>query len=309
MKVGINISHNTSVCVYDKGKITHLWNEDRFRENKDFAPSADERTHGFRSFENLKLPVKQICFSSFGRTKFEDCSDQTIINNICEQLDCYNYKFNIKHHHLHHAICANYFAKFDEALAIVVDGGGASIFSEYQEYESIFYIKKKKIKKLYQKLSNSRWVAKHDLDKNINVPVITMKRKGVDYELTSQELAGNLFAIDSMLCGFKATHAGKLMGLASYYKKKNKYKLDSEKIKIAHDRQEENFNRSCELIDKALKYKKCKNILLSGGVAMNCVNNFRLTEKYSKLNFFVDPLPMDNGTAIGSVVYHNEYTK
>jgi len=229
MKLGINISHNPSVCVYKKNKIIHLWNEDRYKENKDFFPSYDENTHVFKSFYNLNSKVKEICFASYGRNKLEEYSDEDIIHNMCIQLNCTNYKFNSKHHHLYHATCANYFAKFDEALAIIVDGGGASIIDVYQEYESIFYIKNKTIKKLYQKLSNAKWIAKHRLDKNKNVPILKIKKDSVDYEITSQELAGDLFGIDSLLCGFKENEAGKLMGLASYYNKKNKYKLDKKR--------------------------------------------------------------------------------
>ena len=42
---------------------------------------------------------------------------------------------------------------------------------------------------------------------------------------------------------------------------------------------------------------------------MNCLNNFKLVKKYPKLNFFVDPIAHDGGTAIGAALYYENYKK
>ena len=69
--------------------------------------------------------------------------------------------------------------------------------------------------------------------------------------------------------------AGKLMGLSSYGNingdrpedKAKKLQIETEKETIL-------------LIEKALSYSKTKNIILSGGYALNCLNNF----KYKRCN-------------------------
>jgi len=95
------------------------------------------------------------------------------------------------------------------------------------------------------------------------------------------------------------------MGLSSYAYTDKKYSLDYNKVQIAKEAQEKTFIATCNLIDK-LK-DKTNNILLSGGYFLNCSNNFKYVKKYSKLNFFVDPIPHDAGTAIGAVVYYDKY--
>ena len=93
------------------------------------------------------------------------------------------------------------------------------------------------------------------------------------------------------------------MGLSSYAHDANKYPLDYTKVKIAKEVQEKTFHDTCRLIEKA----KSKNIIMSGGYFLNCSNNFKYVEKYPDLNFFVDPIPHDAGTAIGAAIYYDRY--
>ena len=46
----------------------------------------------------------------------------------------------------------------------------------------------------------------------------------------------------------------------------------------------------------------CKNILLSGGYALNCTNNAKYLDAFPDYQFFVDPVANDAGTAIGSAI-------
>ena len=47
---------------------------------------------------------------------------------------------------------------------------------------------------------------------------------------------------------------------------------------------------------------------MSGGYFLNCSNNFKYVEKYPDLNFFIDPIPHDAGTAIGAAIYYDRYS-
>ena len=74
-----------------------------------------------------------------------------------DQLDHPPYFFDIKEHHLYHAITAFYFSKFEEATAIVIDGGGScKFYIPYQEVESVYEINNKKIIPTYKHSSAYR---------------------------------------------------------------------------------------------------------------------------------------------------------
>jgi len=72
---------------------------------------------------------------------------------------------------------------------------------------------------------------------------------------------------------------------------------------LAYKLQKETFLHTIRLIDKAIKITGKNRIVLSGGYFMNCVNNFKYTQLFPQIEFFVDPIPHDGGTAIGAAKY------
>ena len=54
------------------------------------------------------------------------------------------------------------------------------------------------------------------------------------------------------------------------------------------------------MIKKVLEMTPTKNIILSGGYFMNCVNNFKYRKYFSDdIKFFIDPIPYEAGTCFG----------
>lgn len=72
---------------------------------------------------------------------------------------------------------------------------------------------------------------------------------------------------------------------------------------LAYKLQKETFLHTIRLIDKTIKITGKNRIVLSGGYFMNCVNNFKYTQLFPHIEFFVDPIPHDGGTAIGAAKY------
>ena len=95
------------------------------------------------------------------------------------------------------------------------------------------------------------------------------------------------------------------MGIAAYKNSKNN--LNKQVLKIANTAQEETLKDVIELMEKAITYSDCKNIILSGGYHLNCSNNFKLVKLFPEYNFFVDPICYDGGTAVGVAAYDAYY--
>ena len=72
---------------------------------------------------------------------------------------------------------------------------------------------------------------------------------------------------------------------------------------LAHKLQEETYNHTCRLIQKTIDMTGKNKIVLSGGYFLNCVNNYKYTKAFPEVEFFVDPMPHDAGTAIGAAKY------
>lgn len=303
MKIlGINISHDISVCIYENKKITNFFMEDRFVmdkkynfENLKIGKSLGDynRYFVFSIFKQINFKPDLVVYTSFGRigTSF---TDEEIINNIQNQLDYPPYYFDKKNHHIYHACSAFYFSEFSEAMAIVIDGGGSCpLNNTYQEVQSIFYINKNIIFKLFQHLSNFKCLSLPDsydsITNNFSDLVNVKFVNGTEYYLSSLCIGGMNFTKGCIQIDMKE-EPGKLMGLSSYGYTEEKYDLNYQHVKIAKNIQEKTFHETCKIIDKAYNYKKIKNFVLSGGYFLNCSNNFKYVKKYPQLNFLLIPI-------------------
>ena len=245
-------------------------------------------------------------------------SDLKINSQILNNYDVEQYDFLQDEHHIYHAFAGLYQSPFEEALILVCDGGGAKHFQDvypnYQEIESIFYLSEQDVEPLYKHLTNHRAISGWDFDcydQNFfsHQEIFTMDGMcGYDVDLSSRASEGMKFSQLSAILGMDDTGraAGKVMGMASYGLE---YEWDDTSYAgIAGKLQRETVHHTAGLIQRALDYKpECKNIILSGGYALNCVANYQYLEMFPKINFFIDPCAHDGGTAIGSCVKNTFY--
>lgn len=63
------------------------------------------------------------------------------------------------------------------------------------------------------------------------------------------------------------------------------------------------------IVSFAIDKTSSNNVILTGGVALNCSSNGQLTKQFPDVNFFIPPAPGDNGSAIGAAFlsWHNEF--
>jgi len=309
MKVlGVNISHNCSFAVIENGILKEYYEEDRFNKIKHFRPPHPMFDNNYQyqvlqKFKNVNFDAVSI--SSCGIESI--CYEKLVIDNILKQIKCNDVKFYNHDHHIHHALCAFYFSNFNEALGVICDGGGEKLprpRTLFRSVESIYHINKKEVKSLYQHYTN--WGTDY-FKIYYKVPMEEFHKinENTDLYLTNK-LAGAVKYLNyTKMAGFKSHQEGQLMGIAAY---KNKdVNLSKNILEIANKAQEETLEERIKLIEKAITYSDCKNIVLSGGYHLNCSNNFKLVKHFPKLNFFVDPIPYDGGTAVGAAYYYANF--
>ena len=310
--LGINTSHNPSICQLTDGKINFHLDETRVRRDKYFMPRENDCF--YQSIDKLKdKDFDGVVVASYDR-RFESVHNETspeedkiILKSLQEQLPNCPFYFQ-KEHHLYHALAAHTYSKNKESLVIVMDGGGAQLFPTYQEMESI-YLMNESVLKLYSRHSNAR--VQEDLDDS-HVQDMFFKIDETDYEFNSESSSGKLF--NDMAASFRMPiySEGKVMGMSAYGHHNQGYVEEEELLSQADKSlrlQNKTFNDTIELIKHATTYSDCKNIVLSGGYALNCVNNYRYLDEFPKHNFFVDPNPGDSGTSTGAAIWLHFYLK
>ena len=318
MTVGVNISHDSSICI-KKEKSIEFFEESRFNKNKYWSPTPNN--FDYISFKNIKDFNDVFVFACYGDL---DDNHKNIVKNICEKYKIKNFIFNELMHHVYHACAAFYTSSFNEALAVVVDGGGACLSSKniYRESDSIYYIDNLKVEEKYKSYGNARFTTLFNEFKNKKklLKIIELFKKNLQeenildyfyiennclYRMTNSYNPGDLFnhLCDTIgLYSFETNEPGKAMGLSSYGNTFGKRNED-----LAKQVQKATEDYTIELIEKALSYANTKNIVLSGGYFLNCVNNYKYTQYFKDINFFVDPCPHDGGTALGAAVWYDYY--
>ena len=247
----------------------------------------------------------------------------------------------IDNHHQCHSAIAFYNSGFQTAASVIVDSNGSSnLLTDdgviYYETESIFDCSYTKgIKTLYKKVHCDKGKSYFLLD-NHNADL----NETFDLEADEGPGIGKVWDAVTDFCGFHVNECGKTMGLSAYgapnpnlpdlfqddtankdlikvrypYKSElntNKYNildvLESADQDMAFKVQKETQEQVLELIIKASEMSNNKNVVLSGGYALNCVSNYYYLNKLKEhdINLYVEPNSSDAGTATGAaLLYH-----
>lgn len=209
----------------------------------------------------------------------------------------------------------------------------------YETSSVFFFEKPNFFKCLYKKLfTNSPLTkgvfVKSNVEYNIHYHAKPISLdEDTDIQIQNHNDIGHFYTFVSKYFGFE-NEEGKLMGLSAYGKYNEKFtKILNEEDFFINDiknknhaqivnikkYQEFNINPQNEknilnlsfatqykfeidyikLLDPFLKKLISKNIILTGGTALNVVNNFKIKKHLSNFNLFVEPMCGDEGNSIG----------
>ena len=151
MKIlGINISHHASSCLLVDNEIKFLLEDERVNRIKGYCPGQNDsdlfmddeyEIHFAEELFKYTTHLDYIIFSSFDRNTFvsgRGDADDGIIENYVRSMKNKGITwdeiiFQKENHHMYHACSGFYGSGFDEAVALVLDGGG----SIYENEEDI----------------------------------------------------------------------------------------------------------------------------------------------------------------------------
>jgi carbamoyltransferase len=302
-------NHESSLTFLKNGKIKHHILAERITKRKHEC-KIDSTFMFF--VEDLQEEYDLLSINIYNcRHVFDKYSD--VLKNLFFTLDYKkqaiskndDFRITLGKHHLCHAYSGFYSSKFKDALCFVFDGDGSRFFpTEDQtliESESIFLFKD-------EICDNSPLYKKYKL-----LPAngdVCIKNPSLDYdhEISSEISIGNQFEFLSIDMGFSWFGAGKLTGLAPYKNYKNllpeeyNTKYWRNQVDRSYDLHSDSTKKIIELIEKYTKKTEIKNVVISGGVALNCLINYSLVKHFPDLNFHIDPICSDGGISLGNAL-------
>jgi carbamoyltransferase len=331
---GVNLSHDGSICqVNQNGEIDWFVEEERYSREKQL-----ELPMTVVPFIDYKEEINTIQISSlyehWDKRSVEESAKHfsILVKKFYNRQNCDNKK-HIDYtlfweHHVYHGLCGFYNSGFKEKAAVlVVDGMGNYINEDYHEVETIFTIKYPNIVNYYHVNVTNSFMS-DNTTKNL-MPI------GI----------GMIYSSISEYLGFGFLGSGKVMGMSAYGKEDPNIKsfivdgkLDSSQFyrtrygiglipydyikfdRISIDSKNPKLQNLCNLayrvqkdfeeyminlIIHTLNITGQKNLVLTGGCALNCVANYRYLDILPKdVKLYVEPISTDAGTAIGLAKLH-----
>jgi carbamoyltransferase len=303
--LGINSSHNGSVCILDDGEIIFFLEEERISRSK-----GDDFPIEVFKYISKNYKIDEISFSGLNHHWDSKTFNlyTSYLNALFPNISIHNF---LKNHHLCHTLSSFYNSNFKKSIGVVIDGNGSSVSTSKGlkvETESIYILD-------YKNPPTCLYKSERLVD--IKEPISLAKV----YECITTSL------------GFEWDEAGKTMGLSSYGKLnpiipplylngkgnplifnnipnssqgilKDKYYHLFNSKNLAKDLafavQQESQQAVGDLIEKAIKETGLKQVCCAGGYFLNCVANYYLTKRFPDVKFYFEPISNDAGVSIGA---------
>ena len=304
--------HDASMCILDDYKINTFVQEERLNRKKHSSILDD------KLLELLPDKIDDLILVNF--------YDQWKIDKVLQKVKNVNTIItDDENHHLYHAASGLYLSNFKNATFLVIDGWGTDIkIGEFigSEVTSIYNSKLEPIyKDVMHNMRDFKFYDPNEIKTNY------------DLDISDGISIGIMYGTVSWFLGFERLEGGKTMGLSTYggpcnlpnflcgssvnmnvftqnrtFNLKNypEFKGDSFEHManiafLAQQALEEIFIKKIEYIKLNTK---CKNIVFSGGCALNILGNSLMKERYPEYNFFIDPIANDATLSLGAAKYH-----
>jgi carbamoyltransferase len=345
MKIlGIQKHSLSSVCIFDNYDLIYYNQEERLSKIKREGGFPLEcLKQAFTICKHFDM----IIFTGYNFSDVENKQLLKIIKETMG-VTYTDYREFAKPHHLAHASKAFFNSGFDEATTVVWDGRGSNFTlsdgTTSYETTSVFQMEYPcKTKLVYKRLfaleniSSSKVIPKkEDLDAVGKYVINDADDQNTIYDIRNDDDIGHMYAHTSDFIGLGFDESGKMMGLQSYGKENKNlpnivHRINEKYISncayMNHpllSPAEENRQHvidfcshvqkqleivGLDLIQRMLDITKCKNLVITGGVALNILaNSFYRKHLPNDINIYVEPLCGDEGNCIGACLYYLQQT-
>lgn len=316
--LGINVSHNGSICILKNGNVKLFIEEDRISRKKfdDIPLEIFKKISINHNVDNIIITgLKQHWTKKFL---------ELLIFYLKNLFPTSTIDYDFTNHHEYHALNSFYNSGFEKCLGLVIDSNGSHVFTEKNsndlitETESIFLLEyPNNILTIFKSFSTiNQSIETHNINKEI-------KRK-----IGLSEVYTNI----TYFLNFKWGEEGKVMGLSSYgkynsqipnlYTKNysnnkvfditslntgklnqhyqnlfNDFKVPSQDL--AFHVQQESQEKVGDYIEKYTKQTGLTKVCCAGGYFLNCVANYYLIKRFPNIKFYFEPTASDVGNSIG----------
>lgn len=336
-------THDASACLIKDGKIIAMAEEERFTRKKHAYDSLPINAAAF-CLGKAKITLNQVKYVACGwdlplhyktrKLDFPHTNKKLIETFFPKKYFTYSRypKIIFVPHHLAHAASSYFASGFKEAAILIIDGQGET------QSTSLFSAKKNRIELIkqfpiieslgYMFEAACEMVGLGTEDAGKLMGLAPYGKAGFSFDFVKLKSDGYSLGLKGRLNLKKS--ADEQAELINKWHKlwKNKFKLipkkrvydfkqgTFEKKKIKFDQRDKDFAASVQTyLEKVIihltkivkKRTKSANLVLGGGVALNCSTNGKILTSKLFDNIYIFPAAADNGVSLGAALYL--YTK
>lgn len=335
--LGVQKQSNGNISLLKDGELVVYLLEERLVNKK----NAVQPFHSITRIKEYTNHIDVVVFTGYSSIKTENYMFFSMLmqEGLVDEETSF-WVESTQPHHIAHVGSAFYNSGFDEAVCIVWDGRGSDFEMtnghHATETTSAYYCKTpNSIKPIYKKLCTSDIVTKNHYITDVRPSVDELKYPLGDTEIdfTRGIDIGLMYFLATDYIGFGADECGKTMGLAPYgkedptipdiiisngeYKTSNRnlfdgrYRINNDLYpnldpkNFAYKLQKQIEEYCLWFVEKMIKKTDCKNIILTGGVALNvCANYYIRKNLPSDVNLYVEPNCEDTGNSYGIAKFY-----
>ena len=325
----INAFHDASVTIIEDGKVIAHLLEERHKNMK-------HATDPLIALSKVKDYVDRVDLVSFTHLFPEHYSPQLYLTQLkhlsgvnvpiqCPQfMDVRAHQQHECHHDLH-AICAFRNSGFYDATVIVIDGAGTKHWygkenqTIYEVFDSAVVLEKtvcgrgpyegeEELPEYVSPISNvgagfayasvTEWLGWHGLDCGKTMGLSTYGKLNDNIPCLLDPIDGGNTNFIPVTFGSKGIVSANLIGISDELKEDQEFRQD-----LAYRIQKDYEDYLIATCERALSKSRSKNLVLSGGCALNCVANYKLLKSLPKdINLYVEPVSDDSGVSMGGAM-------
>lgn len=223
--------------------------------------------------------------------------------------------FNYIPHHLCHAASSYFVSPFDNAIILAIDGIGefASTWMGHGKGNHMDRIKEidypNSLGFLWEKFCKYLGFSEYDACKVMGLAtsgeMYIPRYIRQNFEEIVKLLPEGEFSVDDNIMKFRCEDYYPLQ--RRFFKERRDKLKDPtatiQEMMIARALQFRTEDAIFHMIDYLINTTGCRNICLSGGVALNSVINAKILKKFPRTSLFIQPAAHDAGTAVGACYY------
>lgn len=340
--LGISFAHDSGVCLYKDGQIISFLKEERLsRKKRDKQPYLSL----INTLSVVDGDIDAISLCPVLPTDYTNIF--LILKKFGYNKENYKIFDLYQDHHLQHAGLAFYNSGFSNASVIVVDRNGSDWFGGARESETIFYSSyPSNFKTLYKNfwIYNNyaqehirNWSKENDIEadarslfgivkvyesattligqyilengKTMGLSAYGNKNsKFPDFFVNNTNIPNDFYF--SHITSETEDYQSSYIELDHLDKKSFSENNYQEYADFAWQVQTQTQNALKYLVEKSIRLSGSKNIVITGGYALNVVANQFLVTTFPDVNFYFEPIADDTGNCIGgAMLAYREETK